>query len=215
MTDRAWCARRLVYPSGGATPGRALDLSSANLSNSAMKFCPQCGGRVSLRTPAGDHLPRHVCDACGVVHYQNPRVVVGCVPEIDGRILICKRAIEPRRGYWTVPAGFMENGETLQQAAARESREEARADVEIGSLLSIVHVLHAEQVHVFFRARLPRAEFAPGPESLEVELVEPAGIPWTDIAFPSTEFTLRRYLEDRAVGREPYHFAQFDRRLSV
>jgi len=194
---------------------RVLDLSAGNRSNSVMNFCPQCGGAVSLRTPSGDHLPRHVCDACGVVHYRNPRLVVGCVPEHDGRILICKRAIEPRRGYWTVPAGFMENGETLQQAAARESREEACAEVTIGSLLAIVHVLHAEQVHVFFRARLQRAEFAPGPESLEVELVEPARIPWTDIAFPSTEFTLRRYLEDQAGGRDSYHFAELDRRLAI
>jgi ADP-ribose pyrophosphatase YjhB (NUDIX family) len=192
---------------------RALDLGSATLSNSVMKFCPQCGGRVSLRTPSGDHLPRHVCDVCGVVHYQNPRVVVGCVPEHAGRILLCKRAIEPRRGYWTVPAGFMENGETLQQAAARESHEEARAAVEIGSLLSIVHVLHADQVHVFFRAGLPRPEFSPGLESLEVELVEPGGIPWKDLAFASTEFTLRCFLEDRAAGRDSYHFAEFTKRL--
>ena len=180
-----------------------------------MKFCANCGGRVSLRTPEGDHLPRHICEVCGAIHYRNPRLVVGCVPELDGRILLCKRAIEPRRGYWTVPAGFMENDETLQQAAARESREEALADVEIGSLLAIVHVLHAEQVHVFFRARLPEPVFAPGTESLEVELVAPADIPWSDIAFPSTEFALRRYLEDRAAGREPHHFAAFDRRVQT
>lgn len=148
-----------------------------------------------------------------MVHYRNPRLVVGCVPELDGRILLCKRAIEPRRGFWTVPAGFMENGETLQQAAARESQEEALAEVEIGSLLAIVHVLHAEQVHVFFRARLPAPKFGAGPESLEVELVAPDRIPWGDIAFPSTEFALRRYLEDRAAGREPHHFAEIDRRF--
>jgi ADP-ribose pyrophosphatase YjhB (NUDIX family) len=177
-----------------------------------MKFCPQCGSPVELRTPPGDHLPRHVCDACGTIHYHNPRLVVGCVPEHGGRILLCKRAIEPRRGYWTIPAGFMENGETLQEAAARESYEEALAQVEIGSLLSVVHVLHAQQVHVFFRARLPVPEFAPGPESLEVELVDAADIPWPEIAFPSTEFTLRRYLEDRAAGREPHHFTAIDRR---
>ncbi len=180
-----------------------------------MKFCADCGGRVSLRTPPGDHLPRHVCEACGAIHYRNPRLVVGCVPELDGRILLCKRAIEPRRGFWTIPAGFMENGETLQQAAARESREEALADVEIGSLLAIVHVLHAEQVHVFFRARLGAPEFGPGPESLEVELVAPEAIPWADLAFPSTEFALRRYLEDRAVGREPHHFAEVGRRFAA
>jgi len=178
-----------------------------------MKFCDQCGAPVRLGIPAGDHLPRYVCDACGTIHYRNPRIVVGCVPEHAGRILLCRRAIEPRRGYWTVPAGFMENNETLQQAAVRESHEEAHAEVTVGSLLSVVHVLHAEQVHVFFRATLPTARFAPGAESLEVELLAPADIPWVDIAFPSTEFTLRRYLEDKAAGGEPYHFTTIDRRL--
>src|SRR6266403_971497 len=178
-----------------------------------MKFCNQCGAAVRLRVPAGDNLPRYVCDACGTIHYQNPRLVVGCVPEHEGRILLCRRAIEPRRGYWTVPAGFLENGETLQQAAARESLEEALAEVAVGSLLSVVHVLHAEQVHVFFRASLPAARYGAGAESLEVALVEPAQIPWADIAFPSTEFTLRSYLEDQAAGREQHHFTTIDRRL--
>jgi ADP-ribose pyrophosphatase YjhB (NUDIX family) len=177
-----------------------------------MKFCNQCAAPVQLRVPAGDNLPRYVCDACGAIHYQNPRLVVGCVPEHEDRILLCRRAIEPRRGYWTVPAGFMENGETLQEAAARESREEALAEVTVGSLLSVVHVLHAEQVHVFFRATLPAARFAVGSESLEVALVAAADIPWDDIAFPSTDYTLRRYLEDKAAGREPYHFTTIDRR---
>ena len=176
-----------------------------------MNFCSHCGAKVQLRVPEGDHLPRYVCDACGRIHYQNPRLVVGCVPVHEGRILLCRRAIEPRRGYWTVPAGFMENRETLQEAAARESYEEALADVVIGSLLSVVHVLHAEQVHVFFRAGLPEARFAPGPESLEVALVAPAEIPWKDIAFRSTDFTLRRYLEDVAAGREDHHFTTLDR----
>ncbi|HKT74198.1 MAG TPA: NUDIX hydrolase [Steroidobacteraceae bacterium] len=178
-----------------------------------MNFCSQCGARVEYRTPPGDHLSRHVCDSCGTIHYQNPRLIVGCVPEYEGQILLCKRAIEPRLGYWTVPAGFMENGETLQQAAARESYEEALATVEIGSLLTIVHVLHTHQVHVFFRATLPEARFGPGPESLEVMLVDPQDIPWSDLAFPSTEFTLRRYLEDRAAGLDVHHFTEFDRRL--
>jgi ADP-ribose pyrophosphatase YjhB (NUDIX family) len=178
-----------------------------------MKYCSHCGAPVHHRIPPGDNLPRYVCDACGTIHYQNPRVVVGCVPEHEERILLCRRGIEPRRGYWTVPAGFMENGETLQQAAAREAREEALAEVAIGSLLSVVHVLHAEQVHVFFRASLPAASYGVGAESLEVMLVRPADIPWADIAFPSTEFTLRRYLEDRAAGREGHHFTSIDRRL--
>lgn len=178
-----------------------------------MNFCTQCGARLDFRVPPGDHLARHVCDACGTVHYQNPRLVVGCVPEHAGRILLCRRAIEPRRGFWTVPAGFMENGETLQEAAARESREEALAEVEIGSLLAVVHVLHAQQVHVFFRAKLAQAQFGAGTESLEVQLVRPQDIPWPELAFPSTEFGLRRYLEDRAAGVEPHHFASLDRRL--
>jgi ADP-ribose pyrophosphatase YjhB (NUDIX family) len=166
-----------------------------------------------VRIPPGDHLPRYICDACGAVHYQNPRLIVGCVPEHEGRILLCRRAIEPRRGFWTVPAGFMENGETLQQAAARESHEEALVEVEIGSMLSIVHVLHAHQVHVFFRATMSKNEHGPGPESLETVLVHPEDIPWSDLAFPSTEFSLRRYLEDRAAGRELHHFATLERRL--
>src|SRR5580704_9729713 len=110
-----------------------------------MNFCSQCGARVTLRIPSGDNVQRYVCDACGTVHYQNPKLVVGCVPEHEGKIVLCLRAIEPRRGFWTVPAGFMENSETLQQAAARESREEALIDVEIGSLLCVAHVLHSHQ----------------------------------------------------------------------
>ena len=177
-----------------------------------MNFCSQCGSRVAQRIPPGDHLPRFVCDACGTIHYQNPRVVVGCVPEHEGRILICKRAIEPRLGYWTVPAGFMENGETLQQGAARESQEEAMAEVEIGSLLTVVSVVGAHQVHVFFRATLRSPGCGAGPESLEVKLVLPEEIPWDDIAFQSTRFTLEKYLEDRAAGRDGHHFATLERR---
>ena len=179
-----------------------------------MKFCDQCGAPVQLSVPPGDHLPRYVCGACGSIHYRNPKIVVGCVPDHSGRILLCRRAIEPRRGYWTVPAGFMENNETMQQGAARESLEEAHAQVVVGSLLAVVHVLHAEQVHVFFRAQLPAASYAAGAESLEVELVAPDEIPWGDIAFPSTVFALQRYLEDRASGSEPHHFATIDRRLA-
>jgi ADP-ribose pyrophosphatase YjhB (NUDIX family) len=177
-----------------------------------MKFCSHCGQPVALEIPPEDHLPRSVCKACGTIHYENPKLVVGCVPEHQGRILICKRAIEPRRGYWTIPAGFMENGETLQQAAARECQEEALADVEMGSLLAVATVLSARQVHVFFRAHLPTPTFGAGPESLEVKLVQPGEIPWSDIAFPSTEFALRRYLEDRLAGVEPHHFATLERR---
>jgi ADP-ribose pyrophosphatase YjhB (NUDIX family) len=179
-----------------------------------VNFCSHCGSRVHLGVPPGDHLPRYICDACGTIHYQNPRIIAGCIPEHEGRILLCRRAIEPRLGFWTFPAGFMENGETLQQAAARESMEEALAEVQVGSLLAIVHVLPIHQVHIFFRAHLPRADFGAGAESSEVMLVDPAGIPWRDIAFPSTEFALRRFLEDRDHGREGLHFAEVERRMA-
>jgi ADP-ribose pyrophosphatase YjhB (NUDIX family) len=180
-----------------------------------LNFCSNCASAVALKIPDGDHLPRFVCTNCGMVHYQNPKLVLGCVPEWEGRILLCRRAIEPRRGFWTVPAGFMENGETLQRAAARECQEEALATVEIGSLLALVSVIHAGQVHVMFRARLVKPEFAAGPESLEVALYEEADVPWGELAFPSGEFTLRRYFADRAAGREDHHFAELNRPLKA
>ncbi len=143
-----------------------------------------------------------------MVHYKNPLLVLGCVPHWQGKILLCRRAIEPRRGFWTVPAGFMENGETLQQAAARECYEEAFARVEIRSLLAVVSVTHAAQVHVMFRAQMINEEFAPGPESLEVSLYSEAEIPWAELAFPSGVFTLRSYFADRAAGRDLHHFSE-------
>ena len=177
-----------------------------------MNFCSECGKPVEFRIPPGDHLPRYVCANCGAIHYQNPRIIAGCVPDHGGRILLCRRGIEPRLGYWTFPSGFMENGETVQQAAARESLEEAQAHVRIGSLLAVVHVIEAQQVHIFFRATLPKAEFGISAESLEVGLYAETDIPWADIAFPSTEFALRKYFSDRAAGREDYHFTTAERR---
>ena len=177
-----------------------------------MNFCSHCGQPVEFRIPPGDHLPRYVCPACGTIHYQNPRIIAGCLPDHEGRILMCRRAIEPRLGYWTFPSGFMENGETIQQAAARESLEEAQAHVLIGSLLAVVHVIEAQQVHIFFRATLPKPEFGVSAESLEVGLYAEKEIPWDDIAFPSTEFALRKYFSDRAAGREDHHFTTAERR---
>lgn len=145
--------------------------------------------------PAGDNRDRWVCDSCHTVHYQNPRVVVGCVPERDGRILLCRRAIEPRYGYWTVPAGFMELGESLEEGAARETREEACAEVSIGHMFASVDVIGAGQVHVFFTATLT-GDYGVGDESLEVELFRPDELPWDDIAFLSGRFALERYLAD-------------------
>ena len=171
-----------------------------------MKFCSACGAAVEQTIPDGDHLPRYVCTVCKTIHYENPRIIAGCVPEWQGKILLCKRAIEPRRGFWTIPAGFMENGEAVQDGAAREAMEEALANVEIGSLLAIVNVIRAHQVHIMFRARLLDTNFGIGPESLEVGLYDEADIPWNEIAFLSVDFALRRYLEDRRAGREMAHF---------
>jgi ADP-ribose pyrophosphatase YjhB (NUDIX family) len=171
-----------------------------------MKFCPSCAAPLTQRVPEGDHLPRSVCTVCGAIHYRNPKLIAGCVPESEGQILICRRAIEPRRGFWTIPAGFMEVGETLQQAAARECQEEALARVVVGGPCAIVHVLHAEQVHVLFRAQLADSAYGVGAESLETRLCEERDIPWPEIAFASVEFTLRRYFRDRAAGRADLHF---------
>lgn len=160
-----------------------------------MKFCSRCGGTVTWRTPRGDNRRRFMCDACGAVHYQNPKIVVGCVPERDGRILLCKRAIEPRSGYWTVPAGFMELGESIAEGAARETREEACAEVELGHLFASVDVIEAGQVHLFFTAKL-LGSFAAGDETADAALFAPDEIPWPEIAFLSGRFALEKFLQD-------------------
>ena len=170
-----------------------------------MKFCSNCGGPVVHRVPPGDNLPRYVCDACATIHYQNPRMVVGCLPEWRSKVLLCRRAIEPRHGYWTLPAGFMENDETVAQAALRETMEEANARVELGDMYSVLSVPHVSQVHVFYRAALLDLDFGPGIESLEVKLFDEADIPWNDIAFRTVSSTLRHYYEDRKTGRFGLH----------
>ena len=160
-----------------------------------MKYCSKCGAKLSRKIPHDDNRERWICDDCDTVHYQNPLVVVGCVPERDGQILLCKRAIEPRYGYWTLPAGFMELGETLAQGAARETREEACAEVEIGHMFASVDVVDAGQVHLFFTAKL-LGDFGVGEESLEVALYSKDEIPWDNIAFQSGRYALEKYFED-------------------
>ncbi|MBT8103984.1 MAG: NUDIX hydrolase [Gammaproteobacteria bacterium] len=161
-----------------------------------MKYCSNCGDRVSRKIPEDDDHERWVCDACDTVHYQNPLIVVGCVAERDGKVLLCKRAIEPRLGYWTVPAGFMELGETVAGGAARETLEEACATVELGHMFASVDVVDAGQVHLFFSGKLV-SDFGVGQESLEVGLFSEDEIPWDDIAFQSGKFALKKYFEDR------------------
>jgi len=170
-----------------------------------MKYCNQCGAPVEIKVPEGDNLPRHVCVACDIIHYQNPKVVAGCIPEMDGKILLCKRAIEPRHGLWTLPAGFMENNETTAQAAAREALEEANAQVTILSLYTMFSLPHIDQVYIMYRGKLENTDFGPGSESLEVELYEEKDIPWESLAFPVITETLRLYYRESAEGRFSTH----------
>ena len=161
---------------------------------SAISFCSVCGAPTRTQIPPGDTRERDVCTNCGAVHYRNPKLVVGAIPVYDGRILLCKRAIEPRYGYWTLPAGFMELGETMAEGAARETWEEACARVAIGRLYAQVDVVQAGQVHVFFTATFD-GEYAAGEESLDVGLFAPEDIPWSEIAFPSGRYALECYVE--------------------
>lgn len=171
-----------------------------------MKFCSECAHPVDLRVPEGDNRPRYVCAQCDVIHYQNPKLVVGSIPvwESGGelKILLCKRAIEPRYGYWTLPAGFMENEETTAQAAIRETEEEAGANVELGELFTLLNVAQVHQVHLFYLARLLDLDFAAGVESLEVQLFSEQEIPWDDLAFPTVRTTLELFFADRVKMRE-------------
>jgi len=148
-----------------------------------MQYCSKCGSTVTLRIPADDTRERHVCDGCATVHYLNPRNVVGTIPVWGEQVLLCRRAIKPRHGFWTLPAGFMEIGESTTHGAARETLEEAGAHVEIGPLFSLINVPHVEQVHLFYLASLPTPEFSAGEESLEVALFYEHEIPWSELAF--------------------------------
>jgi ADP-ribose pyrophosphatase YjhB (NUDIX family) len=165
-----------------------------------MKYCPHCAASLTIKIPADDSRERHVCESCGSIHYQNPRNVVGSIPVYGKQVLLCRRAIEPRLGYWTLPAGFMELGESTAHGAARETLEEAGAIVEIGPLYSLLNVPHAEQVHLFYLAKMISPDFAAGEESLEVALFEEHEIPWSDIAFPTVKQTLEWFFADRASG---------------
>ena len=173
-----------------------------------MNYCNQCGATVELRVPPGDTIPRHICQHCGAIHYLNPKLVIGCVAEWEGDILLCRRAIEPRYGLWTLPAGFMENGESTTQAALRETLEEACARIEVDALFSLVNVPYINQVHLFYRGRLLDTAFASGAESLETTLVPESEIPWEKLAFRSVSLRLKAYFSDRRAGHFEFH--EFD-----
>ena len=175
-----------------------------------MRFCPACGaGALELGVPPGDDRERQVCAACGTVHYENPKVVVGSVCTSGDRLLICRRAIEPRSGYWTIPAGWLELGEAAEEGARREAWEEARARIEIEGLIAVYSVPRIAQVQLLYAARLlDPAAVEPGPESLEVRLVGWDAIPWDELAFPTVGWVLRRAMELR--GRAGPHVTVFE-----
>jgi ADP-ribose pyrophosphatase YjhB (NUDIX family) len=170
-----------------------------------MKFCSSCGATVSHKVPDGDHLPRYVCDQCATIHYQNPRIIAGCIAEWQDKILLCRRAIEPRYGLWTLPAGFMENRETTLQGALREAREEAQAQVINTSLFSLFSIPHISQVYMMYRGELQHGFAQPGTESLETLLFSETEIPWDELAFPVMRETLKLYYADKAQGEFTVH----------
>jgi ADP-ribose pyrophosphatase YjhB (NUDIX family) len=175
-----------------------------------MNFCSKCGAGVEHRVPPGDSLPRYVCTGCGSVHYENPKIVVGCIPEWNDGILLCRRAIEPRHGLWTVPAGFMENGETTAQGALRETLEEANANVEILGLYALFNIPHINQVYMLFRAKLLDLDFHAGAETLETRLFREDEIPWDQLAFATVRRTLNHYFSDRRTGEFRFHMGTIE-----
>ena len=170
-----------------------------------MKFCSYCGAEVIVRIPHNDDRERYVCISCDTIHYQNPRVITGCIPIWNDKVLLCRRAIEPRAGYWTLPAGFMELGETTVEGALRETREEANARVDILNLYVVINLPHVNQVHMMFRSRLLDLEYSPGSESTDVDLFTEDRIPWDELAFGSIRHSLRFYFEDRKQENYPLH----------
>ena len=176
-----------------------------------MNYCSQCGSRVSARIPEGDDRPRFICDMCNTIHYQNPKMVVGCIPEWEDRILLCKRSIEPKHGKWTLPAGYLENGETVVDGAKRETAEEAGARVEMLEPYALMSIAYISQIYLIFRARLVDTDFAPGKESLEVKLFSEGEIPWDDLAFMVVRETLQRYFKDRPNGVFPVQIGTITR----
>ena len=171
-------------------------------------FCGQCGTPISRRVPPGDNRERDLCEHCGAVHYQNPRMVVGTLPVWENKVLLCLRAIEPRANTWTLPAGFMELAETLSEGAERETQEEAGVRIELGHLYTVIDLPQVDQVHVYFLAQALGPELDPGPETLEARWYGLDEIPWDNLSFRSVSTTLKHYLHDLTTGKfGPHHYS--------
>ncbi|MCG8379887.1 MAG: NUDIX hydrolase [Proteobacteria bacterium] len=170
-----------------------------------MKYCCYCSAELIYEIPDDDNRYRYICRSCETVHYQNPKIVAGSIPVWEDQILLCKRAIEPRYGYWTLPAGFMELGETSLEAAIRETLEEANAKIEVEDLYAIFNLPYVDQVYMMFKSRLVDLDFSPGEETQEVKLFDEGNIPWNEIAFTTVKQTLKFYFEDRNNGNFRQH----------
>ncbi len=173
----------------------------------SIRHCKACGAATEYRIPADDNRERATCTGCGAVHYENPLNVVGTVPAWQDQVLLCRRNIEPRHGFWTLPAGFMELGETAAEGALRETVEEAGAHIELGPLFTFLNVVRVGQLHLYFRARLLDTDFAPGPETIEAQLFTEDQVPWDELAFRTVRVTLKHYFEDRRRGQFELHSA--------
>ncbi|CAM8651658.1 COG1051 ADP-ribose pyrophosphatase [Burkholderiales bacterium] len=176
-----------------------------------MNFCSGCGHAVRREVPADDNRLRAVCSHCKTVHYENPKMVLGTIPTHEGQVLLCRRAIEPRHGFWTLPAGFMELGESTADGAIRETIEEAGADIELGRLFAVFDIPHVDQVHLFYLAAMRSTKLDPGPETLEAALFDESDIPWNDLAFRSVRMALEHFFEDRRLGLERVHSGSITR----
>lgn len=170
-----------------------------------MKYCSSCGSPVTHKVPDGDNRHRHICDACDEIHYKNPNIVVGVIAEWQNQIILCRRAIEPRVGYWTMPAGYLEINESTDEGARREAEEEACIDVEIGELLTLINIPQIGQVQMIYVGQLNSPDYAAGDESLEVKLVSEEEIPWDELAFPTVKIALKHYFADRGTGQFRLH----------
>ncbi len=175
-----------------------------------MNYCSDCGQPVNLMIPADDHRPRYVCHSCGVIHYQNPKLVVGCIPEWENKILLCRRDIEPKKDKWTLPAGYLENGETVENGAVRETMEETGAAVTGVAPYLLFDIPHINQLYLMFHSRLVKPEYHVTPESSELKLFDEKEIPWDEIAFKVIEKTLEQYFKDRQTGRYPFQIQKIE-----
>jgi len=173
-----------------------------------MNYCSNCGAKVDLEVPPGDDRLRHVCRSCGIVHYRNPVLVVGCIPQWEDRILLCRRNIEPRKGKWTLPAGYLESGETVMEGARRETLEESGALVNRLDPYMLCDIVYVNQVYLMFRAQMQTPDCNTTAESSEVVLLREEEIPWGDIAFRVMEKTLACFFEDRASDDFPFRVRQ-------